>query len=1812
MKNILHKTFLFYRYCLLFILIFFLNICLKAQVPANDNCGAAVLVTSTLVNCTSPVNGTLNNSTASLLQEGGTPSCGTAWAVGYDVWYRFVAVTTTHTVSTSNFGGNYWNRQIHIYSACPTAPTGAGFIACGVTSVTATTLTIGNTYYVRVSDSWTAITTGGEFTICITHPLTSGANNTCATAFQISSNNACNPTTGNLLNANFAVPNGPAGLCATANPYDVWFRFTATSTTQTINVSIPGSSTSLSTANTYVEAFSGVCGTLTSLGCQNVATRQTLTGLTIGTNYYVRVFVKTNPNTGALNTWNFDICVQSQPANDECLGAVILNSNPTCTNTAGTLDLSTASTAPLGCFVVGTYYDVWYKFVAVTPTHTITLSSLGSAITAPRIQLYSGNCGTLTSVSCSITPTLTQTGLTVGNIYYVRVANFATTPYGTGTAGTFNICITHTNDDCIGSQLLIPASTCNNVTGTLLNATPNASILPTCGNANSAEVWFRFVATSPHPTVTLSNLGANLSTAGARLQLFSGTCSSLTPVTGLCGTSPLVVPNTTPGLLVNSTYYVRVTTNTNTGTPIIGAWNFDICITNPNEAVVDYGKSYVNITDRLSGGTIDPGDTLEIRATLVVALPNYIGAPTKVAIDSLAYYDTLTVNKGYRLVPNSMALRTNEGKLFRPTNSTYYTDLSTDADAAWMTTAGAGTDTALQINMGDLASRSRRGKLSNQSKPFFGANVCIIIATYRVTVTGGYGTKIKYGGGAFRYRDTITNTAYTINFPTDSLVVFASPGACPDAISPTNIIGDESNGTFGFSNNSPTHIQSRPTNTTKYSYQTIASGGPNDYFYAVTNNTSLTGSTSQIAPKNNNSPTRVFGVFDISGDHTNATNTAKGNKPCDLTQPVSATNPCGYMLAVNASFRSDVAFEYNFTGACTDTYYEISAWVKNICSLCGSDSTGKGNSDPGYIPTAPGDSSGVRPNLAFLINGLDYYNTGDILHQGVGVARTASDTVNGWVRRSFVFKTDSTQNNFRLTIRNNAPGGGGNDWVLDDISIRTCFPNMTYSPSLLPPTCAGSSLTIRDTVRSYYNTYKYYKWQRFNGSIWVDIAGTASSTTPVLIGGFYQFVASYVIPPSMTTPSNNGDRYRLMVATNTTNLNNGCGYSDIIPIQITVNICIDIDDDNDGIPDYVETNNPVALQYTAGTPNWNYASYAGRIDNNFDNFDDRFDAGADADNDGVPNFRDIDFTFEGPFVDSNSDGVNDRYDRDLDGIINQYDLDSDNDGIPDVVESLGADTNGDGIIDGYSDGDNDGFSNNVDSSAIAGPAGSGIGLGAINFDNDNIPNYLDLDSDNDGIPDAIEVFGLDANNDGLLDAFVDANADGLNDNYINATALLRTAAAISATNGRASGYPFKNFDSDLRPNAYDVDSDGDGIVDVIEAGYSNPSFLGWVVGPYGADGWSDVIDAQASLNNQNTDGRGNPNYLDIDSDDDGIPDQIEGQPTANPLPAGYTMPLGTDADADGLDTRWDNRPLVFGGTGIVPINIDGDLLPDYIDLDTDADGQPDIVEGNDFNMNNIADDNVTLTLLDTDGDGLDNRFDSSNATIKGTSYNLAIGGYTTGDPAPGTRAPVSRKNPAHTDRAWRYAGAVLPVQILTFTGKQQGYNNLLNWLIITKDEIERFEVERSVNNVTYSKIGAVTNAVQLNTLQQFNYIDDVSSLTATTLYYRIKIITKNGEVDYSNYIVIGIKPQANTTVTIAPNPATTEVNIKFTSNREEIIEIRLVDNAGRIILKEKKQIVKGSNTVQLSSLGKLSNGLYLMQFMLNGEMQFSKIIISHH
>ncbi|MBL0233439.1 MAG: T9SS type A sorting domain-containing protein [Chitinophagaceae bacterium] len=540
---------------------------------------------------------------------------------------------------------------------------------------------------------------------------------------------------------------------------------------------------------------------------------------------------------------------------------------------------------------------------------------------------------------------------------------------------------------------------------------------------------------------------------------------------------------------------------------------------------IDFGKSYINVTKGLNGGTVETGDTLEIRASFVVKSGTY---------DSCRYKDQVPAGTSY--IPSTIRVLTNEGKIYKQ-----FTDAYAD-DPGWIT--GSTVTIHLGFTATNPATAFKRGRVVSTHKPSNFGNTCIMVASFRVLVTALNLTFISTSGGTMTYKPS-GGSLTTYTFPSNTIIVYPNYGICSNTIG-TNAIGTEFNGSFG---SGPNRNRGTSANVpTGYSYQPFTTVGPNDYSYGIANNTSTQTNYTTLntwAIPDNSSPThRVFNLWDIIGDHTGAASTTQGNPAADTV----ANHNAGYMLVINAAYRIDSAFQQTITGLCPNTYYEVSAWMRNICSKCGCDSNGKSattsTGPPFYIPTGPGDSSGVKPNITFELDGIDYYTTGNITYTST------------WVKKGFTFLTGPVQTSFTLKFFNNAPGGGGNDWALDDISVSTCSPNMKYSPSLNPTVCDSNALVIYDTVRCYFDNYTYYKWQRSHdgGATWADVTAPSGPATPVWNGSAFEYVVSYTIPPNMTYLVNNGDMYRMVVATTSSNLSNAsCNFTDggnIITIQV--------------------------------------------------------------------------------------------------------------------------------------------------------------------------------------------------------------------------------------------------------------------------------------------------------------------------------------------------------------------------------------------------------------------------------------------------------------------------------------------------------------------------------------------------------------------------------------------------------------------------------------------------------------------------------------
>lgn len=562
------------------------------------------------------------------------------------------------------------------------------------------------------------------------------------------------------------------------------------------------------------------------------------------------------------------------------------------------------------------------------------------------------------------------------------------------------------------------------------------------------------------------------------------------------------------------------------------------------QAMVQTGKSYVNITKGVSGGTIEPGDILEIRATISVS--RVAGNPV-LNISRVHFVDTIPANTTY--IAGTLRILTNEGITFKS-----YTDAAND-DAAMYNAATLPRPT-LRINMGStvngapgaaatstLAGGTSGGTIHYQGRPSFFGSTCIMSASYRVVVNpaAAYGTTITMFGGRFGYRNNGLDSVR--NMPAYTIRLMQNLGLCTNSIGANAIIDD--GGTFGSGT-----AQNRPASAIVpgYSFTNVTTNMPNDGSYAIVNNLSPAGSTNINEPKPDiTAPlTRVFNLWDIMGDHTGAADPVAGNAP------VAPGTNGGYFVAINASYANSNAIQQTVSGLCPNTYYEFSAWFKNICQYCACDSTGdapyrtvSGVSVPNTNFNGP-DSSGVNPNLTFTIDGVDYYTTGTMEYTGE------------WVKKGFIYLTGPSQTSFTVTIRNNAAGGGGNDWAIDDVTLATCTPNLDMQPSPMVPVCYGNQVDLGAIIRCYFPNYTNYTWERStdNGATWMA-TGVSGVGTPVLVAGEYQYTATY--PSFLGDSSVHNNVYRIRLASTATNLADpNCSFLASTTVRILVNNCSDV------------------------------------------------------------------------------------------------------------------------------------------------------------------------------------------------------------------------------------------------------------------------------------------------------------------------------------------------------------------------------------------------------------------------------------------------------------------------------------------------------------------------------------------------------------------------------------------------------------------------------------------------------------------------------
>ncbi len=225
---------------------------------------------------------------------------------------------------------------------------------------------------------------------------------------------------------------------------------------------------------------------------------------------------------------------------------------------------------------------------------------------------------------------------------------------------------------------------------------------------------------------------------------------------------------------------------------------------------------------------------------------------------------------------------------------------------------------------------------------------------------------------------------------------------------------------------------------------------------------------------------------------------------------------------------------------------------------------------------------------------------------------------------------------------------------------------------------------------------------------------------------------------------------------------------------------------------------------------------------------------------------------------------------------------------------------------------------------------------------------------------------------------------------------------------------------------------------------------------------------------------------------------------------------------------------------------------------------------------------------------------SSNVSVIATASNTVVATVIVGS-APVGVAITPLQNP-------------VPVELSSFTADSDGSRIKLKWTTQSESNNLGFDVERSSDRESFSKIGFVPGNFTTSTPKFYTFVD--SDLEVGTYFYRLKQIDTDGAFEYSPVVTAAISaPTAFVLHQNFPNPFNLETKIPYELAEKTEVSIFIFNLLGRKI-RTLVDEVNGPGSFEIAWDGKdergriAPSGIYFMQMRVGEVIQLKKVALS--
>jgi len=181
--------------------------------------------------------------------------------------------------------------------------------------------------------------------------------------------------------------------------------------------------------------------------------------------------------------------------------------------------------------------------------------------------------------------------------------------------------------------------------------------------------------------------------------------------------------------------------------------------------------------------------------------------------------------------------------------------------------------------------------------------------------------------------------------------------------------------------------------------------------------------------------------------------------------------------------------------------------------------------------------------------------------------------------------------------------------------------------------------------------------------------------------------------------------------------------------------------------------------------------------------------------------------------------------------------------------------------------------------------------------------------------------------------------------------------------------------------------------------------------------------------------------------------------------------------------------------------------------------------------------------------------------------------------------------------------ATLPVTLTSVKAFQQNSGITVSWNTQNESGIQQYEVEQSTNGNNFNKVN--TTVAKNGTANSYSWFD--ASPVQGNNYYRIKAISLNGEVKYSNIVVVKLGGKGND-ISVYPNPVKgNTISLSLNGLSKGNYTMSVFNQLGQQVL---NRVINhnGGNATQTVDLSSLATGIYELR-LSNGQTVLTEKLV---